>query len=244
MEQLIKVTYENDQLLVSARELHDLLEVGTQYKDWFPRMCEYGFQEGVDFNLLKNERVQIEGGRQVKREVMDAAITIDMAKELCMLQRNEKGKQARQYFIRLEKYWNSPEKVMERALSLAQKAVAKLEAELKSLEPIKTYYDQILNSVDTLLTTQIAKDYGLSAKRLNKILHNANVQFKVNGQWVLYSYYDGKGYTESITHKFFYPDGSIGTSVQTKWTQKGRLMIHGILTKQGFKPVYDIENGL
>ena len=89
-----------------ARELHEFLEVKTAYKDWFPRMCEYGFTEGQDFNLLKNERVQIEGNRTVTRTVEDSQLTIEMAKEICMLQRNEKGKQARQYFIQLEKDWN------------------------------------------------------------------------------------------------------------------------------------------
>lgn len=75
-----------------GRELHEALEVKTAYKDWFPRMCEYGFTEGVDFNPLKIERVQIEDGREVTRELIDHAITIDMAKEICMIQRSEKGK--------------------------------------------------------------------------------------------------------------------------------------------------------
>lgn len=95
MNELIKVTYDNDRPAVSARDLHDFLEVKTAYKDWFPRMCEYGFTMGEDFNPLKNERVQMEGNRYVSRTVDDAILTIDMAKELCMIQRNEKGKQAR-----------------------------------------------------------------------------------------------------------------------------------------------------
>ena len=94
MNELIKITYNNDRPAVSARDLHDFLEVGARYKDWFPRMCEYGFTEGEDFNPLKIERVQNEGERMVARTVDDAVLTIDMAKELCMIQRNEKGKQA------------------------------------------------------------------------------------------------------------------------------------------------------
>ena len=121
MTELIKVTYDNDRPVVSARELHSFLEVQTKYQDWFPRMCEYGFTEGADFNFLKNEQVQIEGGRTVTRHILDAALTIDMAKEICMIQRSEKGKQARQYFIQLEKDWNSPEKVMARALDIAHR---------------------------------------------------------------------------------------------------------------------------
>ena len=103
MNELIRVDYTNDQPAVSARELHEFLEVGARYNDWFPRMCEYGFSEGQDFNLLKIERVQQEGTRMVNRMVDDAILSIDMAKEICMLQRNEKGKIARQYFLQLEK---------------------------------------------------------------------------------------------------------------------------------------------
>ena len=97
MNELIKIDYQSDRPTVSARDLHEFLEVGTEFRHWFPRMCEYGFTEGVDFNPFKNDRVQNEGGRAVSRTVDDAQLTIDMAKELCMLQRTEKGKQARQY---------------------------------------------------------------------------------------------------------------------------------------------------
>lgn len=112
MNELIKITYNNDRPAVSARDLHDFLEVKTAYKDWFPRMCEYGFTEGEDFCSFLSEST---GGRPAQ----DAVLTIDMAKELCMIQRNEKGKQARQYFLQIEKDWNSPEKVMARALQIA-----------------------------------------------------------------------------------------------------------------------------
>ncbi len=96
MNEIITVNYDNEQPTVSARELYDFLEVGTAYKDWFPRMCEYGFEEGKDFRSFLSKST---GGRPSH----DAEITIDMAKELCMLQRNDKGKQARQYFLQLER---------------------------------------------------------------------------------------------------------------------------------------------
>lgn len=100
MDQLIPVDYGNpERPTVSGRELHEFLQVKTAYKDWFPRMVEYGFTEGKDFNPLKIERVQDEGGRKVTRTVDDHQLTIPMAKELCMLQRNERGKLARKYFL-------------------------------------------------------------------------------------------------------------------------------------------------
>ena len=103
MNELIKVNYENvDRPTVSGRELWEALEVETPYKKWFDRMAEYGFSEGVDFNLDKNVRVQIEGNRNVSREITDHQLTIPMAKELCMLQRTERGKFWRQYFIGVE----------------------------------------------------------------------------------------------------------------------------------------------
>ena len=82
MNELIKITYDNDRPAVSARDLHEFLGVGADYRHWFPRMCEYGFTEGQDFNSVKNDRVQMEGDRMVSRTVDDAILTIDMAKEL------------------------------------------------------------------------------------------------------------------------------------------------------------------
>lgn len=104
MQEFIKINMTNaQQPTVSGRELHQALGIETRYNDWFRRMCEYGFTEGEDFNLLKNERVQMEGSRCVKREVIDHQLTIDMAKELCMIQRTDIGRRIRQYFIRVEK---------------------------------------------------------------------------------------------------------------------------------------------
>lgn len=111
MDELIKVSYDNSERpTVSGRELHEALGIKTAYKDWFPRMCEYGFNEGVDFNPLIFEQVRFEGNREVTRAVTDHQITIAMAKELCMLQRSEIGRRFRQYFISIEEAWNTPEK--------------------------------------------------------------------------------------------------------------------------------------
>lgn len=157
MNELIKITYTDDRPAVSARDLHEFLEVKTAYKDWFPRMCEYGFVEGQDFNLLKNERVQMEGDRMVSRTVDDAILTIDMAKEICMLQRNEKGKIARQYFIQLEKNWNSPEKIMARALDIAHKTIRQLEAKAEVDKPKVLFADAVSASHTSILVGELAK---------------------------------------------------------------------------------------
>ena len=157
MNELIKITYNNDRPAVSARDLHDFLEVKTAYKDWFPRMCEYGFTEGEDFNPLKIERVQNEGERMVARTVDDAVLTIDMAKELCMIQRNEKGKQARQYFLQIEKNWNSPEKVMARALQIAGDKLKRLENKVEADVPKVLFADAVSASKTSILVGELAK---------------------------------------------------------------------------------------
>lgn len=157
MNELIKITYNNDRPAVSARDLHDFLEVKTAYKDWFPRMCEYGFTEGEDFNPLKIERVQNEGERMVARTVDDAVLTIDMAKELCMIQRNEKGKQARQYFLQIEKDWNSPEKVMARALQIAWDKLKRLENKVEADAPKVLFADAVSASKTSILVGELAK---------------------------------------------------------------------------------------
>lgn len=105
--------------------------------------------------------------------------------------------------------------------------------------PTQQYVDTILSSLRTMTTTQIAADYDLTANRLNKILHNEGVQRKVGGQWVLYQKYMGKGYTKSRTIPIKRSDGRDDSVVQTEWTQKGRMLIHEILTRRGICAVMD-----
>ena len=157
MNELIKVDFSGDRPAVSARELHEFLEVGTKYADWFPRMCEYGFSEGEDFNLLKNEQVRQEGNRMVSRMVDDAVLSIDMAKEICMIQRNENGKLARQYFLQMEKAWNSPEKVMARALQFADRKIEALEEENAVNRPKVLFADSVAASKTSILVGELAK---------------------------------------------------------------------------------------
>lgn len=105
--------------------------------------------------------------------------------------------------------------------------------------PVRQYLDTILESPGTMATSQIAADYGMSAKKLNKILHEAGIQHNVNGQWILYTRLMGKGYTKSKTIHITHADGQPDTRMQTQWTQKGRLMIHETLTARGYMAVMD-----
>lgn len=120
-----------------------------------------------------------------------------------------------------------------------QKEKLMLEQRVKEYEPKVNYVDKILASKDAVNITQIAKDYGLSGKKLNDILHAAGVQYKMNGQWLLYGKHQGSGYTKSKTTEYTKKDGTTGTKLHTRWTQKGRLFIHEILKSQGIYPLLD-----
>lgn len=110
-----------------------------------------------------------------------------------------------------------------------------LEQEIGELKPKADYVDEILKSNGTMTVTQIAADYGLSANKLNKILNEARLQRKVGNQWILYKEHMNKGLTKSNTISIVRSDGRQDTKLQTKWTQKGRLKIHEILTEKGYE---------
>ena len=247
MNELIKVNYtESEQPTVSGRELHEALGVETPYTIWFPRMSEYGFIENEDYVTFLLDRSDGKAGKPRT----DHAITIDMAKEICMIQRSEKGKQFRQYFIEVEKRWNTPEAVMARALQFANKQLDKIKEVNKQLEttvavqtqqiselkPKASYYDVILNCKDLVSTTEIAKDYGKSAKWLNTLLNTLGVQFKQGGIWLLYKKYAERGYTSTKTHNYLDENGGTHAKVHTYWTQKGRIFIYDLLKSNGILP--------
>lgn len=246
MNELLKVNYDSEQPTVSARELHAGLEIKSKYADWFKNMSAYGFSENVDyFTVSKNLE---NGGRTIEHR-----ISLDMAKQICMIQRSEKGRMYRQYFLDLEKAWNTPEQVMARALRMANRSIESLKDRctflgeqvveqqkiIGELQPKANYVDTILQSKSLVLTTQIAKDYGMSARRLNQILKEMRIQYKVGGQWVLYSKYQSNGYVHSRTINITRANGESDTTMQTEWTQKGRLFLYEALKKKGYVPVIE-----
>lgn len=172
MNELITVELnDNQEPVVSGRQLHEALGVKTKYADWFNRMVEYGFTENQDFNLLKIEQVRKEGSREVKRTIQDHVLKLDMAKEIAMIQRTDKGKEVRQYFIQVEKDFNSPEKIMARALLMADKKVHKLEAQIEADKPKVIFADAVSASHTSILVGELAKlikqnGYDIGATRL------------------------------------------------------------------------------
>ena len=243
MNNLINITLnENHEPVVSGRQLHEALGVKTKYADWFNRMIDYGFTENQDFLLLKNEQQTGRGGHNK----VDHIIKLDMAKEIAMIQRTDKGKEVRTYFIQVEKDFNSPEKIMARALLMADKKIKLLESqnenlliELEEANKNADYLDLILQTKDSLTITQIAQDYGISARKMNQLLKQERIQRIVNGQWVLYAKYLGKGYISSRTFDYMGKDGKIHSNVTTVWTQLGRRFLYDKLKAIGVLPTIE-----
>lgn len=225
MNKLININYDNTECpTVSGRELHEALEVKTAYKDWFPRMCEYGFTEGEDYTRCSNLSGENQHGGQNK---IDHAITIPMAKELCMLQRSEKGSLFRKYFIRVEEAWNSPEMVMKRALEIANSRVKELQINVASLtvdneimRPKAEYFDEL---VDRNLLTNIrdtAKELKIKQSEFVKFLLDKKYLYRdKSGKLLPYAKHADAGLFEL---KEFVNEKTGFHSTQTLVTPKGK----------------------
>lgn len=162
MNEIVKVSLNDAQEpIVSGRELHEKLDIDTPYKKWFDRMCEYGFEENKDFVAVGQKCPIANGGYQ---ERIDHAIKLDMAKEIAMIQRNDKGKIIRQYFIQVEKDFNSPEKIMARALKIADNKILELtscnkvlEEKIEGQKPKVIFADSVSASRTSILIGELAK---------------------------------------------------------------------------------------
>ena len=231
MEELIKVKYEEEKALVSGEELHEFLEVKTPFKKWIDRMCEYGFEENIDYTTM-DIFVQRENSNLGNKKT-EYILTLDMAKEISMLQRSEKGKQARKYFIQCEKKLkeviNKP--MLPQDYLSALKALVASEEEKALMKPKVEYYENVLqpNSIIKLLTvSEIAKDLGISAQNLNKKLNELGIIYKQKKTWLFYSKYQNR-----IPE---YADYTINEFGQTlKFTEKGREWIINLLKESDEK---------
>ena len=262
-EQLIQFNFAKSQSgkdVISARELHSKLQIETRFADWFPRMCDYGFKDKEDYCqivssvvnqqnevLLKNEK-NPKGGRPST----DYAITIDMAKQLCMIQRTDIGKKCREYFIACEKQiqeqkalaipsyqiadeieraqrWIEEQQTARKALAQAnstisnQSEIISKQAKVIAEQKAKAdYYDESMQSTSTFTATQMAKEFGMSAVTLNRELERRGIMFRQRGQLLLSARYANKGYTSTNEYPYKNKKGERCTRIYTVWTSKGR----------------------
>ena len=192
MNELLKINYETEQPTVSARELYEGLEIKTAFKDWFPRMAAYGFEENQDFILVAQKRATNNPKNPVAT-YNDYQISVDMAKQICMIQRSEKGKQYRQYFIDLEKAWNTPEQIFARALKMADQKIEKLKEsnaglleDVERMKPKAIFADAVSASTSSILIGDLAKllrqnGVDIGQKRLFEYLRNHGYLIKRKG---------------------------------------------------------------
>ena len=237
MNELINVTLnDNHEPIVSGRQLHEVLGVNSNYTTWFDRMTDYGFTENEDYVLLSNFGNQTGRGGHNK---VDHIIKLDMAKEIAMIQRTDKGKAVRQYFIQVEKDFNSPEKIMARALLMADQKVHKLEAQIEADKPKVLFADAVSASHTSILVGELAKlisqnGYKIGANRLFSWMRENGYLIKRKGSdWNMPTQrsMDLKLFEikeSTITH----PDGHISVSKTVKVTGKGQqYFINKFLSK-------------
>lgn len=231
MNEILTINYESGEPTVSARDLHEKLHIGTKFTTWFERMKEYGFSEGKEF-FPKLGETSDQGGRPQT----DFEISVDMAKEICMIQRSPEGKQIRQYFIDLEKAWNTPEQIFARALKMADKTIESLKKDNavliednERMKPKEIFADAVSASNTSILIGDLAK-----------ILKQNGVN---TGQKRLFEWLRDNGYLiksgnsrnmptqRSMELKLFEvkettvanPDGSVRVTKTTKVTGKGQM---------------------
>lgn len=232
-EQLIPINYSSEQPTVSARELYAGLEITDRFSRWFERMSTYGFTEGSDFTSVKSSTLVNNGA---EREISDYQVSIDMAKQICMIQRSEKGRQYRQYFIDLEKAWNTPEQIFARALKMADQTIAKLKDTNKSLvekieadRPKTIFADAVSASHTSILIGDLAKlicqnGYQIGQKRLFQWMRdNGYLMVSGSSRNMPKQKYVEQGLFEIKESNVQNPDGSVRITRTTKVSGKGQL---------------------
>lgn len=228
MEELIKVDF--DTQMVSARDLYESVGSSERFSNWFNRQLQFGFIENEDYVGCKTFNTL------ARQELQDYQLTIDMAKQICMVQKNEKARAVRQYLIDLEKAWNTPEQVMARALKIADRTIDSLKLENKHLladnqrmKPKEIFADAVSTSKTSILIGDLAKlitqnGHPIGQKRLFEWMR-ANGYLMSNGSSknMPTQRYAEQGLFEVKESTINNPDGSVRITKTTKVTGKGQL---------------------
>ncbi len=227
MNELIKVKVnKNNEQVVSGRDLHEFLEINTPYVKWFNRMLEYGFEENIDY-LMVDKNVHRADGTIMPQKEINHILKMDMAKEICMIQRTEKGRKARRYFIEIEKAWNDPQKVLERANNI-QKRVDISVGKHKRQRPLLNY---ILDYMDFGDVDFMASMYNISPEMLLRILEKENLIYFNQIEQKYYLNNDNR-HTEGFLVKDDWDDWALSKTFLLK--------IYEVMEKYGIKSQYDM----
>lgn len=216
------LTVNNETQTISARSLHELVGSTERFANWFERQLQFGFIEGEDFCGCKTFNAL------AHQELQDYNLSIDMAKEICMVQRNEKAREVRKYLIDLEKAWNTPEQVMARALKLADEKIQSLKIEVNRMRPKEIFADAVAASSTSILIGELAKiicqnGYPIGQNRLFTWLRDAGYLMKSgeNRNMPMQRYIE-QGLLEIKESNYQNPDGSVRITRTTKVTGKGQ----------------------
>lgn len=234
MTDLISINYNTDKPTVSGRELHEALGINTPYTQWFGRMAEYGFTEDEDYTLV-SQICETNNPKNPNTTRYDHQLTIPMAKEICMLQRNEKGKQFRQYFIKVEEAWNSPEMIMKRALDYANENVKKLQIQVSTLQVDNEIMKPKADYFDELVDRNTLTNFRETAKQLD-VKEKVFINFLLDHKYI---YRDKKGkimpYAEKNNGLFeikeTFNEKTNWSGTQTLVTPKGRETFRLLILK-------------
>ena len=237
MNELIKVNInENQEPVISGRELHEKLEIETPFRIWFPRMCEYGFSENIDYTPY------IFVHPKNNQETIDYILKLDMAKEISMIQRNEKGKQIRKYFIEVEKEFNSPDKIMARGLLIADKTIkeqktliSNLEYKIEKDKNKVEFYNDVVDSTTTFEISKVAKMLNFIQVGRNNLFEILREQGILQRDNTPYQNYVDRGWFRLIETKYTKPNGDVQLNYKTVVYQKGIEHIAKLLKRLGYQ---------
>ena len=217
----VNVNEETGDSIVSGRELHEKLKIKTRYNDWFKRMVEYGFVENTDFIATTQKRVTAQGN---ETEYVNHIMKLDMAKEIAMIQRTPEGKAIRQYLIEIEKVWNSPEKIMERALIIANNNIKNLTVKVEELTPKAEVYDTFIEKEHTLGFRELKKeiisatDLNIKEEKFKEVLRALNLITSKKVKATSYAVRNGYAVTKDV-------DTNTGTRTQDRFTMSARDLV-------------------
>ena len=254
MNELITVNYDNDRPTVLGRDLHEKLGIKTAYKDWFPRMCEYGFDENVDYVLVAQKRAT-NNPKNPETTVKDHQLTLDMAKQICMIQRSDLGRQYREYFLEIERRWNDPVTSMARSLVYANRQLASVTGQLEEakrgldeanrrigkLEPKAAYYDTVANADGSTSFRETAKLFKVGEKKFTAFIEQSKLCYRdIHKRLIPYAERQKSGWFEVKEVTITTSEG-VKTTLYTKITPKGRTEIFRRMQTAGLIPMTEGE---